>query len=499
MDRLACVDLSAFPLQLLLRREPEWSKYPAVVVEEDRPQGVILWANEAARAARILPGHRYAHALSLARELRAGVVPPAEIARGVDAVVEALRAFSPDVEPAADEPGVFWLDAAGLQRLYRSPAAWGRAVRARLRRDGFRSSMVVGCTRFGSYALARAQRDGLAVLRDAADERDAARRVPLERLDLDPALRDTLCKLGVTTVGAFLRLPAGGLLERFGAQAFRLHQLAAGERWDPLQPRAARAPLVREVLFDEPEEDVTRLVFAIKRALDALLDALAAQKAALAALFLDMALYRCEDEPRRLEAIRPAAPTLDARALLRLVHLRLESSPLPAGVVELRVAAEDVPATREQLQLFAHKPRRDLRAANEAFARLRAELGNDAVVRATLRDGHLPEARFVWEPMECAAFPTPRPVTVRPLVRRVFDRPVLLPPQNPNVRDDGWLLRGLEHGPVTEFLGPYIVSGGWWASEVHREYHFAHTRRGECLWVYFDRRRRRWFLHGQVE
>ena len=57
-------------------------------------------------------------------------------------------------------------------------------------------------------------------------------------------------------------------------------------------------------------------------------------------------------------------------------------------------------------------------------------------------------------------------------------------------------LRGLEHGSVTRLAGPYIVSGGWWASEVHREYHYAETRRGECLWVYYDRHRRRWFLHG---
>jgi protein ImuB len=80
---------------------------------------------------------------------------------------------------------------------------------------------------------------------------------------------------------------------------------------------------------------------------------------------------------------------------------------------------------------------------------------------------------------------------------------MLLPPQNQHVRDDGWILRGLEHGSVTRLAGPYIVSGAWWARElameIHREYHFAETRRGECLWVFYDRQRRRWFLHGQVE
>jgi protein ImuB len=78
-------------------------------------------------------------------------------------------------------------------------------------------------------------------------------------------------------------------------------------------------------------------------------------------------------------------------------------------------------------------------------------------------------------------------------------RPQPLPPQARQVRDDGWLLSGLEHGAVVRIFGPYIVSGGWWTHGIHREYHFAELRRGDCLWVYYDRNRRRWFCQGAVE
>jgi len=67
---LACVDIPALPLQLLWKRQPAWREHPVVVVDEDRPQGKVLWADEKARRLRILPGQRYAHALSLARGLR---------------------------------------------------------------------------------------------------------------------------------------------------------------------------------------------------------------------------------------------------------------------------------------------------------------------------------------------------------------------------------------------------------------------------------------------
>lgn len=507
MDRLACVDLPAFPLQLLCKRHPEWSELPVVVVTEDKPQGRIAWVNERARAARILPGQRYAHALSLAADVRAGVVDEAEISAGVEAMCALLRRFSPHVEPSADEPGVFWLDASGLERLYPSLHSWAQSIEQALGEQasggaGYRASLVVGFSRFGTYAVARARPRGVVIFADAEREREVSARVPLERLDVAPRLRESLRRLGVTTVGELLRLPAGGLLQRFGQSAHALHCLAAGLRWDPLKPAPLPDPAVERIVFDDPERDSGRLLFAIKRAVDALLAKLAAKQLALSVLYLDFALDCAigrAEPPRRRDVIRPAEPTLDARTLLRLVHLRLEGSPPPAGVNEIELSVEDVAATREQLQLFAHKPRRDLGAANQALAQLRAELGNDAVMKATVRDGHLPEARYAWEPLDAVQLPRPTPAGPRPLIRRIFSRPAMLPPQQHRYRDDGWLLGGHEQGPVTRVLGPYVISGGWWLSEVQREYHFAETRRGDCLWVYYDRRRRRWFWQGQVE
>ena len=70
-------------------------------------------------------------------------------------------------------------------------------------------------------------------------------------------------------------------------------------------------------------------------------------------------------------------------------------------------------------------------------------------------------------------------------------------PASPHLRDDGWTI-DLEHGSIASIAGPYIVSGGWWAAEVHREYHYAETLRGDCLWLYFDVPRRRWWHHAET-
>jgi protein ImuB len=148
-------------------------------------------------------------------------------------------------------------------------------------------------------------------------------------------------------------------------------------------------------------------------------------------------------------------------------------------------------------------------------------------VRAVLTDGHLPEACFSWQALEELQLPAAKPATDlplraaetgpapveiippredvetmlgrRPLVRRIFRRPELLTAPGRELRNDGWLIRGSEHGPVTHSAGPFLITGGWWLREVQREYQYILTRRGELLWVYHDKRRRRWFLQGELQ
>jgi len=493
---IACLDLPALPLQMVWRSEPAWRAHPVVVIDEDRPQGEVLWACERARKAGVLVGQRYAHALSLCGGLRARVVPPEQIVEALEELRGVLHRLSPRVEPG--EPGSFWLDGDGLDRVFGD--RWGVSIMKAVSELGYHGAVVVGFSRFATYAIARATRHGVTVLRSDLDERTAASAVPLARLDIAPKLRDSLARLGVATVGQLVRLPGGGILERFGTDAHRLYQLAAGERWDPLVPVAPPEAPDERVILDDEEDDVERLMFVIKAPIDRLLDRLAAKARALTALHVELSLKHAVGKIEvRSDCIKPAAPTLDARALMRLVHLRLTGMPPSAPVNAVRVWSEDTLATREQLALFASKPRRDLRAADEAIARVRAELGDDAVVRAVLREGHLPEASFGWERLVHVTPAAPKPRLVRPLVRRLLSRPQPLPPQVRQVRDDGWLLSNLEHGAVVRIVGPYVVSGGWWTHELHREYHFAELRRGDCLWVYYDRNRRRWFWHGAVE
>ncbi len=494
---MACVDLHALPLQLLLWRHRDWCTHPVAVVDRDKSQGVILSVNEAARASRILPGMRYSAGLSLDPELRASVVSDEEIESGIASLTKRLWCFSPRVEPSSSSPGVFWLDASGILPLYHSYREWAERIRDDLAGALFEAVVVVGFSRFSSYAAARAggrTGRGIIVFDSAADEAAHCRTVPIDRLDFKPRLRDTLCALGIERLGQFLDLPAAGVRRRFGKEAFEIHRNARRDADTTLDPAPLSEPLECRLIFDHPETDLGRMMVAIETHLTPLMHALHRRHEALT----DVALHLELDDGRDVrEVLKPAEPTLDERQVTSLIQLRLEGVSLSAGVNDLEIRVSGVPATNRQLDLF-HAPPRDFSAARRALARVRAEFGDKAVVRTCLRDGHLPEACFVWERLEGLEMPHPTEVVdERPLIRRYFPSPVELPLRSRH-EPDGWVIN-LADGPVEEVIGPHVLSGGWWIREIARDYYYVRTRSGRWLWIFNDRRRRRWFLHGEVE
>lgn len=495
---MACVDLPALPLQLLLWRHDGWRTRPVAVVDRDKPQGNVLWVNEAARMSRILPGMRYSAAFSLDPGLRAGVVSDEEIRAGVESLTQRLWCFSPRVEPSAENPGVFWLDASGILPLYRSYREWAERILEGLAEARFQAVVAVGFSRFSVYAAARSgsvtSGRGVIVFDSPQVEAAHCRAVPIERLDFEPKLRDTLCALGIERLGPFLDLPAAGVRRRFGKQAAELHRRAREGADRSLDPVPPSEPLERELIFDRPEADLDRMLAAIGTHLTPLMKALHRRGEVLASVGVRLQL---DDGSDVREALQPAEPTLDEGQVASLIRLRLSRVSLSSGVNELELSVSGVVATRSQLDLF-EVPSRDLSAARRALARIRAEFGERAVVRARLQDGHLPEASFAWEKLERLELPRPGDSCgERALIRRYFPSPVELPLRSRH-EPDGWVIN-LVDGPVEEVIGPHVLSGGWWIHEVVRDYYYVRTRSGRWLWIYNDRRRRRWFLHGEVE
>lgn len=494
MDRTACVDVRALPLQLLLRRCPAWREVPAAVVDRDTPSGAVRYVNAAARARGVVPGMRYAAGLALARDLRAGVVHDAELDAASADILERLWDFSPRVEPSASERGVFWLDASGMRHLYPSLETWAVRLRDALRAADIDAAVAVGFTRFGVYGAAKAVRETVVFPAPEA-EQALLQRVPLDRLNLPHSVLENLSKLGVTTLGGFIALPAPGIARRFGAEAAALHRSARNDGWTPLDPRAIAEPLEAAADLDDPEDRLERLFGQYASLLEPLLAELAARHEKLQSLEFHAVL---DDRNEVRETVTPARPTRDANQILSLLRLRLGALSLTSGAVRLALRATGAGTVEEQLGLFQETPGRSRDAAHRALARVRAELGEDAVVTAQLQEAHLPEARFAWRRLQELTVPKPGGAALPPLIRRMYSPPIELPGRDRR-EPDGWLVARIADGPVEEVIGPHLIAGGWWVREAERAYYYVRTQNGRWLWLYHDLRRRRWFLQGEVQ
>jgi protein ImuB len=469
-----------------LVERPDWRDEPVVVVEADAPAAKVLFTNRAARRLRIHPGMQFAQAQSLTARLRATAVPPRRIHDAVDALLATLLSYSPVVAPERAQPGLFWLDPAGLQSLYSSLESWAAAVHGALPYAG---AVVVGFNRLRCLAVART-RTGAWVLTTPEEERRLSAPVPLRRLSLPPALCDRLALLGVHTLRDLLALPAGEVRARLGADAV-LHDLANG-RFAPLQGAHIEAPLSVAIPVEPPEDNHARLLFLLKRHLHSALDRLAARCEALTVLTVGLTLEQAAPLQERIET---AAPSLDVVRIADLVRLRLARLCFAAPVTELRLTLDAVQVRPEQLALLQGAPRRDLQAAGRAVARVNAAFGVGTVVRAELRPGHLPEAQFHWIPVREVQLPVPPEDTPPPLLRLLLPTPQRLP-SRPQHEPERWLG---DYGPVLCMHGPYRISGGWWRRPITRDYHYIETRTGNILWVFYDRERRLWCLQGSVE
>ena len=500
MDALACINFPSLALQLLLRRYPAWAHGPCAVVDREEPPGHVLAANHLAMNAGVRSGQRHAMALALCPEVRVAAVSADEINEVTASLTHLFQRFTPFVEPYRDEPGIFWLDAHGLQSIFSSHERWSREIGDALLKEKFTSVLVIGFSRFGSYAIASAlafrilqnpsflKADFRVRTIESFDAENAQmHKVPLAHLEFEAKTLALLTKLGIHTIEDFLRLSASGVEKRFGKKAHALYELANRTHWDPL--RAAPPPPIRAASIDLEESvtEVDPLLFFLKRLLDPFLRTLRENVEAVTSLKLT---FHQENKSTLEEFVRPSEPTLDGALLLNLLRLRLDTLTLRLGITRIALEIGSIRATREQVQLFQEAPRRDLASANRALARVQASFGNASVMRVAIQDRHLPEARFAFEALPSLHLAKPQPASPT-LVRYLQKDPSV-------ISKDLEALLTANTASHLKLIGPHSISGAWWKRPIERDYYFAELDSGPIFWVYFDRLRARWFAHGSV-
>lgn len=514
MERIACIDVPQLSLQLWAREQSLEAGAPLGMVAAERVHSPLLEVNAAAWRQGVRVGMRYGAALSVCPQLRVGLMREEALEMQRQRIAERLNQYSPLVERNASWPDSFWLRAKGLSGLWRSASAWAQAMHTELTLQGLLVSVVVGYSRFFSFAVARQAPGELRVFRDAAGERQAAEHVRLSVLALPQGVREEFERLGVETVGALRVLPTGAVHRRYGAEAASLLRLVREERGLETQTvqRIRRYEEAQE--WEQAVQQSTALLFLLQAPIEKLCaaverDALSCERVALTLRF-DWPKYIDERLARRAAAaevapheslrfeLRAAQPHTEPSRWVTLLRLHLEKLVLPIGVCRVELEATPVHLSTPQESLPTRGRRLHPDALLEELSKLQAVFGADAVGRLRAQPAHLPEARQGWSALRGLNAPQPHPHFRPTLLRRMHDTAKPLPASVRGSAPWTWLPLHANQGRRVRMVGPYTITGAWWHREVERAYYYVHLQRGDVLWVYYDRPRDRWFLQGHV-
>jgi protein ImuB len=480
---------------------PPWDEQPVALVEGTRLSAV---SGAAARA-----GVRMGMTVSAARGRCAGLDviewdAPA-IAHALTETTARFLTASPQVTPAAGEPGLWWIGAGGLdeQPLARDLLALARAWHPRAR-------VAIADACVTARAATWSTRGTAAHIVPAGGDAAYLAPAPLALIPVEREMRAALGALGIRTAGALAGLSAEDVERRWGAAGLAAWRFARGE--DARRPVLA-VPAARHAVSAElasPAETMEPILFLVRAALERLAPALAREGRAAAALAITLTLddargampfgiggaaaHTVTREVRFPRAVARAAPLFDhCRALLA-------RWPLDAAVCGVTVAvAATAPASAAQGDLLAQRWH-DPAAADAALARLRAELGPDTVVRPVERDAHAPERAGGWteeqslvprvsavrEPPIDAAYADDAPAL------RLLEVPEEIDVEFGGGRPCGVWWRG-ERLALTSAAGPERLSGDWWSDPYRRDYWRGVSARGELL-VYAEGGK--WFVQG---
>ncbi|RNL86642.1 DNA polymerase IV [Halostreptopolyspora alba] len=250
------IDMDAFFASVERLRCPRTRGQP-VIVGGTGPRGVVYSADYIARTYGVHSAMPMSRALRLCPD--AVVFPPdgAGYRRVSEAVMDILRAVTPDVEVLSLDEA--FLDVSGARRRLGGPARIAGLIRARVREEqGLTCSVGVAPSKFvAKLASTRCKPDGV-LLVPSARVTDFLHPLPVGALwGVGPKTEEALRRRGLRTVGDVAEVPVATLRHQLGdSLGTHLGALARGDDERGVDPVSVDRSIGAEETFDTDVADV---------------------------------------------------------------------------------------------------------------------------------------------------------------------------------------------------------------------------------------------------
>ncbi len=404
----ACIFVPDFPVEALLRVEPELRSHAVAVLEGKAPLQKVRTVNEKARRNGILPGMTKLQ-IETCPDLVLRHCSTLQEAAAHAALLDCAQSFSPRVEDAGCDTVL--LDVAGLEPLFGSFPKIARNLARRACDFGLESHVAVASNP-DTAVIAAQGFSGVTVIPEGKEAWQLGS-LPLEvlfRRDSNLQDMEILERWGIRSLRALAALPDIALSERLGQEGVRLQQLARGCISRTLVP--VEAPLIFEeaIELEYPLMLLEPLAFLLSRLLEQLCARLGTRALATQELRLNLTLEHPPDgcsttnhvgtgaltrpgraQDRRVfeRTLRLPVPLLDPKIFLKLLQLDLNAHPPGAPIVKIHLLAEPARPRAMQGGLFL-PPSPEAEKLELTLARIGGIVGENKVGSLRLLDTHRP-------------------------------------------------------------------------------------------------------------
>lgn len=452
-------------------------------------------------------GLRIGMALAEARaripEIQVGEANPEADQELLLKLAESCEIFTPIV--ALHAPDGLVLDITGCAHLFGGESAMLDRVRMHVEKRRFTPRISIASTPDAAHVLARFK--AFFILR-LGEEEEAMGPLPVTALSVPAETVLALTRAGLKTLGDLADRPSQVLAARFGMELVTRLKRILGEENIRITPLRPLPDLAADRHFPEPLLDMGRLLAVLAQLSHDISDEL--EKRGAGGRTFETIFFRSDGKIRRIP-IETAQAMRDAKSLLRLISLRLETiiDPLDPGfgfdAVRLSVLhSESLGQKQKQLDGKAE----DDSAIGDLINRLVMRFGRDRVVRFIARDTHDPQRAAAFVPVasltasaewQAGEAPLPRPL-------QLFNPPqpidaIAEVPDGPPRR---FRWRRVLH-EVAAAEGPERIEPEWWRAAKSgrpRDYYYIEDAQGRRFWIYREGLFTQgeapplWFLHG---
>ena len=505
--RLGCLSIPDFPMQIFLFERPEWKDEAVVLLDRDEANGRILSTNEKAAALGLGPGLMFGPCLGIHRSLKGGVADEGRLQDWSQRIEEILFRYSPAVEAAGFQEGLWWLDGRGLGGLYPSVRPWLSEVRDAVAALGFDCRAAAGSGRFSTWAAARSSNGReLRIFPDRETEAAWFDKVPVSLFSPKADTLTLLGRLKISTAGELLKVPVSEIRRRLDGQTADMAERILRDDRLPLQSLEPPRPAQWHFPLEEPVDSAGHLRYAADRLIGRCVERARRESRQVRSIRF---VFEGRESAREM-VIRPAAPTRSESRLGALFASRLEYLELTEAVRGIAAVGSFCGAVTPQGVLFGEEARRSREAAGKALASLQAERGAAAVQFARVLEDPLPTRRF--ELRDWTAFPRRRNDTPGDAPEAPGDGSaagISAPPARVPAAlkpDPGGLpplIRrvALEPGTLNgalRIISRVAYSGGWWERPYSYELAWGESG-GRICWLCSDTARGDWSLVGWLD